>query len=129
MIGYPYSYGTNNLNQDEKFMIFSLNPISEDSELNLAYASSLPVQIIAESAEFNLGDSFSYQFCDHISQICGTFQHIPETKTLVLDYNGFCKFVYESDAILNAISTDLGMTKGSAIEQAQNFFKDKQVVV
>ena len=69
-------------------MIFSLDRISEYSELNLAHASSLPILI--QSSQFKLGDEFSYQFCDQISQLCGSFQVIPETQTLVLDYNGFC---------------------------------------
>ena len=41
-------------------MIFSLDPISEDSKLNLAHASSLPIFI--EPSQFKLGDEFSYQF-------------------------------------------------------------------
>ena len=52
------------LNQNENFMTFSLDPISEDSELNLAYASSLP--IVIEASQFKLGDEFSYKFCDQI---------------------------------------------------------------
>ena len=127
MVGYPYFYETNNLNQDENFMIFSLDPISEDSELNLAHASSLP--IIVDPSQFNLGDEFSYKFCDQISQLCGSFQAIPETQTLVLDYNGFCSLVSKSDVILSTISSDLGVTKASAMVQAQKFFQDKNVVV
>ena len=127
MIGYPYFYESDNLNQDGNFMIFSLDPISEDSELNLAHASSLP--ILVNPSEFKLGDEFSYNFCDQISQLCGRFQVIPETQTLVLDYNGFCSFVSKSDVILNTISSDLGMTKASAMEQAQKFFQDNNVVV
>lgn len=127
MIGYPYFYETDNLNQDEIFMIFSLDPISEDSELNLAHASSLP--IIIEPSQFNLGDEFSYRFCEQISQLCGSFQVIPETQTVVLDYNGFCKLVSKSDEILDTISFDLGVTKVSSMKQAQKFFQDKNVVV
>lgn len=127
MIGYPYFYESDQLNQDENFMIFSLDPISEDSELNLAHASSLP--IIVNPSEFKLSDEFSYNFCDQISQLCGRFQVIPETQTLVLDYNGFCSFVSKSDVILSTISSDLGLTKASAMEQAQKFFQDNNVVV
>lgn len=127
MIGYPYFYETDNLNQDENFMIFSLDPISEDSELNLAPASSLPIFI--EPSQFKLGDEFSYRFCDQISQLCGSFQVIPETQTLVLDYNSFCNLVSKSDVILSTISSDLGVTKVSAMEQAQKFFQDKNIVV
>lgn len=127
MIGYPYFYESNNLNQDENFIIFSLDPILEDSKLNLAHASSLP--IIVNPYQFKLGDEFSYQFCDQISQLCGSFQFIPETQTLVLDYNGFCRLVSKSDIILSTISSDLGLTKASAMEQAQKFFQNKNVVV
>lgn len=127
MIGYPYFYETDNLNQDENFMIFSLDPISEDSELNLAHASSLPIFI--EPSQFKLGDEFSYQFCDQISQLCGSFQVIPETQTLVLDYNGFCNLVSKSDVIISTISSDLGVTKVSAMKQAQKFFQNKNIVV
>lgn len=108
-------------------MIFSLDPISKDSELNLAHASSLPIMI--NPSQFKLGDEFSYKFCDQISQLCGSFQVIPETQTLVLDYNGFCSLISESDVILSTISSDLGMTKVSAMEQAQKFFQEKNVVV
>lgn len=127
MVGYPYFYETDNLNQDENFMIFSLDPISEDSELNLAHASSLPILI--EPSQFKLGDEFSYHLCDQISQLCGSVQVIPKTQTLVLDYNGFCNLVSKSDVILSNISSDLGVTKVSAMEQAQKFFKDKKIVV
>ena len=128
MIGYPYFYESDNLNQDGNFMIFSLDPISEDSELNLAHASSLPI-IVNNPSQFKLSDEFSYNFCDQISQLCGRFQVIPETQTLVLDYNGFCSFVSKSDVILSTISSDLGVTKASAMEQAQKFFQDNNVVV
>ena len=129
MIGYPYFYETDNLNQDqdENFMIFSLDPISKDSELNLAHASSLPIGI--ESSQFKLGDEFSYQFCDQISQLCGSCQVIPETQTIVLDYNGFCNLVSKSDVILSTISSDLGVTKVSAMEQGQKFFQDNNIIV
>nr|UQS76330.1 hypothetical protein [Haslea ostrearia] len=127
MIGYPYFYENNSLNQDENFMIFSLDPVSEDSELNLAHASSLPIFI--NSSQFKLGDEFSYQFCDQISQLCGSLQVIPETQTLVLDYNSFCNLVSKSDVILSTISSNLGVTELSAMEQAQKFFQDKNIVV
>lgn len=40
MLGYPYSYGDDDLvqkdlNKDENSMIFSLDPVAENSELNL----------------------------------------------------------------------------------------------
>lgn len=127
MLGYPYFCETENLNQDEKFMIFSLDPISEDSELNLAHASSLPILI--EPFQFKLGDEFSYELCNKISQLCGRLEVIPETQSLVLDYNGFCNLVSKSDVIISTISSDLGVTKVSAIEQAQKFFQDKNIVV
>ena len=110
MIGYPYFYENENFNQNEKFIIFSLDPVSEDSELKL-------------------GDEFSYQFCDQISQLCGSFEVILETQTLVLDYNGFCNLVFKSDVIINTISSDLEITKVSAMQQAQKFFQNKNVIV
>ena len=132
MIGYPFFYGTEHfvkkhLDQDEKFMLFSLDPITENSELNLTQVASLP--ILVEPIKLQLGDEFTYQFCDEISQFCGTFRIIPETKTLVLDYDGFCRLVSKSDIIVNTLSSDLGITKQSAMEQAQNFFLDRNVIV
>nr|QUS63954.1 hypothetical protein [Haslea silbo] len=127
MIGYPYFYGNDNLNQDKNFMIFSLDPVSENSELNLAYASSLPIFI--EPSQFKLGDEFSYQFCDQISQLCGSFQVIIETHTLVLDYDGFCNLVVKTDEIISTISSDLGVTELSTMEQAVKFFQNNNIVV
>ena len=43
MTGYPFFYATEDLDQDEKFMLFSLDPITENSDLNLTQASSLPI--------------------------------------------------------------------------------------
>ena len=44
MVGYPYFYGNNNLNEEgESFMIFSLGPISKDSELDLVHLSLLSI--------------------------------------------------------------------------------------
>jgi len=127
MIGYPCFYGNEHLDQDETFIIFSLDPIAENSELNLTQAVSLPV--LVETIKLELGDEFTYQLCDQISQICGTFRVIPETQTLMLDYNGFCKLVSESDMIIDTISSNLVITKESAMEQAQNFFSNKNVIV
>ena len=67
MLGYNYFYENDSLNQSEKFMIFSLDPVSEDSKLNLAHTYSLPILI--EPGKFKLNDEFSYQFCDQISQL------------------------------------------------------------
>lgn len=132
MIRYPFFYRNNNLvqkdlNKDDKFMIFSLDPVTENSELNLTQASSLP--IILEPFKLELGNEFTYQFCDQISQLCGTFRVMPETKTLVLDYDGFCNLVSKSDIIVSTLSSNLEITKESAMEQAQNFFRDKNVIV
>ena len=108
-------------------MIFSLDPITENSELNLIQAASLP--IVIEPIKLQLGDEFTYQFCDQISQLCGTFRVIPETKTLVLDYDGFCNLVSKSDIIFSTLSSDLEIAKESVMEQAKNFFCDKNLIV
>ena len=47
----------------------------------------------------------------------------------MLDYNGFCNLVSKSDVILSTISSDLGVTKISAMEQAHKFFQDNNIVV
>ena len=47
----------------------------------------------------------------------------------MLDYDGFCKLVSKSNRIVNNLSCDLKITKESAIEQAQTFFQDKNVIV
>jgi hypothetical protein len=127
MIGYPYSYGDEDLDQGEIFMVFSLDPIKENSELNLTQAASLPV--LVDTFNIGLGDEFTYQFCDQISQICGTFRVIPETQTLVLDYNGFCKLAAQSDMIIDTISSNLVISRESAMQRAHNFFSDKNVIV
>ena len=67
-----FFYDNTNLNQDENFMRFSREPVLEDSELNLGSASSLLIFI--EPAQFKLGDEFSYQFCNQISQFYKGFQ-------------------------------------------------------
>jgi len=127
MVGYPYFYENEDLDQDEIFMIFSLDPITENSELNLTQAASLSV--LVDTVKLELGDEFAYQFCDQISQICGIFRVIPKTQTLVLDYNGFCQLASESDMILDTISYNLAITKDEAMQQAQNFFNNKNVIV
>lgn len=55
-------------------MIFSLNSVAEDLELQLAHASFLPIFI--ETSQLKFGDKFSYKFFDQISQLCGKFQVI-----------------------------------------------------
>jgi hypothetical protein len=127
MVGYPYFYGNKDLDQDEIFMIFSLDPIIENSELNLTQAVHFAV--LTDTVKLELGDEFTYQFCDQISQFCGTFRVIPETQTLVLDYNGFCRLASESDILIDTISYNLVITKESAMQQAQNFFSNKNVIV
>jgi hypothetical protein len=132
MIGYPFFYekeyiAEKDLDQDDKFMIFSLDPIAENSDFKLNELSTLP--IILESSKLPLGDEFTYQFCDEISRVCGTFRSIPETQTLVLDYDGFCHLVSKSDIIISTLSSELEITKESAMQQAQQFFSNKNVVV
>ena len=43
-------------------MIFSLDSVTENSELNLTQVSSLP--IIVELFKLEFGNEFTYQFCD-----------------------------------------------------------------
>lgn len=123
MIGYPFYYGNeDDIDQDQKFMVFSLNSISQSSVL------TGPI-VVVETAELALGDEFTYRFCNQISKVCGIFRSIPETQTIVLDYDGFCRLVSQSDVIMQTLSYDLEITKQSAIEQAQLFFSDKNVIV
>ena len=123
MTGYPFYYGNeDDIDQDQKFMVFSLKSVSQSSVL------TGPL-VVVETAELGLGDEFTYRFCDQISKVCGVFRSIPETQTLVLDYDGFCRLVSQSDGIIQTLSCDLEITKQSAIEQAQLFFSDKNVIV
>ena len=123
MIGYPFYYGNeDDIDQDQKFMVFSLNSISQSSLL------TGPL-VVVEIVELALGDEFTYRFCDQISKVCGVFRSIPETQTIVLDYDGFCRLVSQSNVIMQTLSYDLEITKQSAIEQAQLFFSDKNVIV
>ena len=71
------------LYQDEKFMIFSVDSAIQNSKLNLTTASALPVLI--EPFKLNLGDEFSYNFCDEISKLCATFCVLPGTQTIIID--------------------------------------------
>lgn len=128
--GYPYFYGSEDLDQDKTCLSYSLKPVEESLKLNLTHAaSSFPLVAITEKATLELGDEFAYEFCDQITQICKVFRVIPETQTVVLDYDSFCRFASESDLILNNISLDLMITKESAVKQAQSFFKNKNVLV
>ena len=126
MVGYPYFYSDQDLDQDKTCLMYSLNPIEKSLELNLTHASAV---VLANNVKLELGDEFAYEFCDQISQICEVFRVIPETQTVVLDYDGFCRFASESDLVLNNISLDLMITKESAVNQAQKFFKNKNVLV
>jgi uncharacterized membrane protein (UPF0136 family) len=127
MLGYTYGYENEDLDQDKIFIVFSLDPITENSELNLTQAASLP--LIVDTVNLKLGDEFTYQFCDQISQICGTFRMIPETQTIVLDYNGFYELASKSVMILDTLSSNLVITKESALQQAQSFFSNKNFIV
>lgn len=134
MVGYPFFYYENesieqkDSKQDEKFMIFSLDRISESSDSKLKKLSST-VPLVLESSKLPFGDEFSYQFCNQIAQICGTVHSIPETQTIVLDYNGFCRLVSNSDVLINTLASELEITQQSAMQQAQEFFSNKNVVV
>jgi hypothetical protein len=130
--GYPYFYGSEDLDQDKTCLGYSLKPMQESLKLNLNLthaASSFPLVTIVEKTTSELGDEFAYEFCDQITQICKVFRVIPDTQTVVLDYDGFCQFASESDLILNNISLDLRITKESAVKQAQQFFQNKNVLV
>jgi len=123
MTGYPYYYGDEEgENPNQKFMVFSLESISQSSAL-------VGPLFVEESAELALGNEFSYRFCDEISKVCGGFQSIPETQTLVLDYDGFCRLVSQSDGIIQNLSYDLEIPTQSVMEQTKLFFSDKNVLV
>lgn len=123
MVGHPFYYGNEGaIEKDQKFMVFSLDSISQSSLL------TGPL-VVVETAELALGDEFTYRFCEQISKVCGVFRSIPKTDTIVLDYDGFCTFVSQSDVIMQILSCDLEITKQSAIEQTQLFFRDKNVIV
>jgi len=127
MVGYPFFYGNEELDLDKIFIIFSLDPIRENSKLNLTQAA--PLALIVETVNSELGDEFAYQFCEQISQICGKVRMIPETQTLVLDYNGFCALASDSEMILNTISSNLAISQESTMQQAQNFFNNNNILV
>jgi len=92
-------------------MIFSLSKDSNSKLMNLS--STLPILI--ETRELPIGDRFSYKFCNKITQVCGKFHSIPETGTLVLDYNGFCRLVTNSDTIINTLASELEITQQAAM--------------
>ena len=122
MIGYPYYYG------NEIFVLFSLDSVTELSELSeLTQAASLP--IFADTLNLELGDEFTYEFCDQISQVCTTFRNILKTKTVVIDYNEFRTLAMNADMIIDGVSHNLSISKKSAIRQAYNFFETKTVMV
>jgi hypothetical protein len=121
------SYKDKNSAHDKVSMIFSLNPITENSELHLASAVSL--SLVTDTVTLGLGDQFAYEFCDQISQVCATFRVIPETQTLIIDYDGFCQLTSQSSTILDTISYNLAISKDDAMEQAQNFFTDRNIIV
>jgi uncharacterized membrane protein (UPF0136 family) len=124
MTGYPYFYKNEKFDQDKNFMIFSLKPIKGNL---LTQVVSLSVLI--DNVKLELGDEFAYEFCDQISKVCGKFRVIPETQALVLDYNGFCQLASDSHLIMESLSYKLGITKDDAMQQAQDFFKNKNVIV
>jgi hypothetical protein len=113
---------------EENVMIFSLDLIKdkENSEL-LTQAASL--SIVTEPIFLGLGEAFSYEYCDQISKICGTLRLVPETQTLILDYNGFTELVSESSILLDTVAYNLGISKEEAMNQAQLFFENKNIVV
>jgi len=126
-VGYPYSYGDEDLNQDKDFMGFSLSPVSEDLKLNLVHASS--IAIITQPSPLNFGDQFKYEFCDQISQVCGKFRYEPKADTYIIDYNGFCKVVSQSENILENISSELSIPNEVAKQYAIDFFNDNTIIV
>lgn len=132
MIGYPFFYENVSIEQkdseqDKKFLIFSLHPITENSDSKLKKLATLP--IILEPFQLPLGDEFSYHLCDQIQQFCGELRSIPETQTLILDYKGFCHLVSNSNLMMNNLASEFEITTESAMEQAQEFFKNKNVII
>jgi hypothetical protein len=115
----------------ENFMVFSLDKIRDDSHLNLNLnlSQAIPLALVEENIRMGLGNEFSYEFCDQISKICGTVRIIPDVDTVIFDYDGFCRLVSESDMILDTVSCRLSITKHEAMNQAQLFFQDKNIIV
>ena len=89
MVGYPYNYGdrSSKQNHENQFLIFNLNPISEDSII----ASSLPLPIFLDfqGTENAFGNEFNYELCNKITHLCQTFTQIPDTQTFILNYEDF----------------------------------------
>jgi hypothetical protein len=108
-------------------MIFSLDPITKNSELNLTKTDFLPV--IFDPVSLALGDEFTYQFCDQISKLCGSLNVISKTGAIVIDSNEFCQLITKSDIIIQEVSANLLITRESPISRAENFFNTRNVVV
>jgi hypothetical protein len=132
MVGYPFFYKNKDLDhkdldQDKISMIFSLDPVTENLEVNLT--KTVALAIVTDTAKLGLGDQFSYEICDQILQICGTLSVIPQTKTLVMEYKDFCQLAAESDTIFSNISYNLSITKDQTMEEAQRFFRNNKIIV
>ena len=129
MVRYLYYYGNESLIQDERLMLFCLDPITEEkAELNFVKASTIPI-VLGEPFRIPLADEFTYKFTDEISNVSGTFSLSPDAKTLVFDFDGFCQVASQTDPILTKVAADLAISKESAIRKAQDFFSDKTVIV
>ncbi len=131
-LGYPYFYGNDipvllDLNQEEQNIRFSLHPIREKLKLKIMKATTLT--LINDPRTLGLGDEFTYQLCDQISQFCGTVHVMPQTQTVMLDYDGFCHFVSNSDIVIENISSNLEISAESVVAQAQTFFQEKNIIV
>jgi len=120
-IGYPFFYG-NKSHLDFNFVS------KEGSGFNLAHAFSLSI-VIEQSQSISFGEEFFYKICDEISNLYGSFQVIPETQSLILDFDEFCNVISQRELIIDNISSDLSVTRVITIEQAQKFFQDKKIIV
>lgn len=114
MVGYLFYYENEDVNKDEKVIVFSLDSISASSVLT-------ELLMVVETTQLGLSDEFSYKFCDQILKVCEAFRSIPEIQTIVLDYDGFCKLVSQSDVIIDSLSYDSEITKKSAIQKSPDF--------
>lgn len=123
MIGYPYHYGPEDLDKNESSIIFYLNPVVEPIKL----ASTLTV--LTDFENLGIGDEFAFEFCDQISKVCKTFYRVPTTNTLVLDYQGFCNLITESETIVDGISNKLLIPKELVLLKANNFLIEENVIV
>lgn len=122
------------LDKKRLFCALELISLPEDYEIALLELdklrdATLPMPIFKQQSYSTIGDQFNATFCDHLSKICGKIGYEPKTKTFMLDYNDYCRFLAQGPKTIREMSYQLAIPEDEVMTKINGFFQENNMLI